>query len=113
MSTLAAGNVTTSMGRMAFAAAVLSTYASLAALIFTPRDLRSRLRCLLWGGVPLVVGAGNAVLVAGPLGAVAGLLSALPWLAGPLLAYALGLALPQLRRPRWLPGGSTTRSERA
>jgi len=113
MSALSAGSAVTSTPRMAFAAGVLSTYASFAALVFTDRAERTRARCLLWGAIPLLVGFGNALLVGGAAGPAAGLVSALPWLAGPALVLAVGPALPQVRRPRWLRLRAATRSDEA
>lgn len=102
MSALAAGSAVTSIPRMAFAAGVLSAYASIAAVVFTARGDRTRAHCLVWGAMPLLVGTANAALVGGAAGPAAGLVSALPWLIGPVLVWAVGPALPQIRWPQWL-----------
>jgi hypothetical protein len=101
MSVLTASSSSTSPVRMDIAAAVLSIYAAAIGLLLTERVERTRLRCLLWGGtVPVLVGVGTAALVVATAGAGAGLLALLPWLAGALAAWGLGLYLPELRLPR-------------
>jgi hypothetical protein len=90
----------TSMVRLSIAAAVLSVFAALVALLITPRDERTRLRSLLWGGlVPLLVGVGTGLLAGSAGGLVPGLLALLPWLAGVLAAGLLGPVLPAVRLP--------------
>jgi hypothetical protein len=102
VSSLAGGMSDTSIGRMALAAGVLSAYTAAAGLVVTRRTERTRLRCLLWGGtVPILVGLLNAALVTPRAGLLAGLVSALPWLAGALLMVALGPFLPAIRLPSW------------
>lgn len=91
----------TSTVRLSIAAAVLSVFAALIALLVTPRDERTRRRSLLWGGlVPLVVGLGTALLAGSAGGAVTGLLALLPWLSGVLVAGLVGPVLPSVRLPR-------------
>ena len=86
--------------RLSIAAAVLSVFAALVALLITPRDERTRLRSLLWGGlVPLVVGSGRACWPGRPAGSYAGVLALLPWLVGVLAAGLLGPVLPSVRLP--------------
>ncbi|GAA1825235.1 hypothetical protein GCM10009714_03660 [Microlunatus capsulatus] len=100
VSALAAGGGELTPLRAALAAAVLAVGVGAVSVVVTDRGTRTRLRCLLWGGlVPLLAGAGTAALVgpvAGPAAAAAG---ALPWLAG-LLPALVGPALPQLRLGR-------------
>jgi hypothetical protein len=103
MSSIASGASPTSPLRISVAAGILSVYASLVAIMVTDRGLRTRPSCLLWGGlVPLLVGVANVVLVALSSGLVTGLISGVPWLAGPLLVTAVGPRLPAVRRPAWL-----------
>jgi hypothetical protein len=86
--------------RLSVAAAVLSIFAALVALLITPRAERTRLRSLLWGGLlPLVIGILTALLAGASGGAVPGLLALLPWLAGVLVAGLLGPMLPSVRLP--------------
>ena len=60
LAAVSASASSTSTVRLSIAAAVLSVFAALVALLITPRDERTRLRSLLWGGlVPLVVGIGR------------------------------------------------------
>ena len=90
----------TSAVRLSVAAAVLSIFAALVALLITPRDERTRLRSLLWGGLlPLVVGIVTGLLAGSSGGAVSGLLALLPWLAGVLVAGLAGPMLPSVRLP--------------
>ena len=96
---LASSSTTTSLLRMAVAAGVLSLFVSAAGVLVTPADARTRLRCLAWGGLPLVVGAATAVLVASDAGAGGALAALVPWLVGPVAAAFLGFRLPSLRLP--------------
>ena len=100
LSALTAGSTSTSLPRMAGAAAVLSLVSGFSGLLLAPRAQRSRGRCLLWGGaVSVLVGLGTALLVAGAAGPLAALWAALPWLAGPLLVWSAGPWLPAMRLP--------------
>lgn len=100
MTSLAISGSVTSATRMAVAAGILSGYTAVVGIVTTRRPNRTRLWCLLFGGVvPLVVGLVNLVLVSRTVGTAAGAFSALPWLVGPLLAYAVGPLLPALRFP--------------
>jgi hypothetical protein len=96
---LASSSTTTSLLRMAVAAGVLSVFVSAAGVLVTPAEGRTRLRCLAWAGLPLVVGAATAFLVAGDAGPVGALEALLPWLVGPVAAAFLGSRLPALRLP--------------
>ncbi len=101
MAALTASNSTTSLVRMAVAAAVLSGYTGAIAVLTTQRSARTRIRCLLWGGtVPLLVGIGTGLLVGASAGGAAGLWAALPWLTGVLVCGLFGPWLPSLRLPR-------------
>ncbi len=100
LASFTASSSSTSLGRLAVAAAVLSVFAAAVALIMTRQSERTRLRCLIWGGaVPLAVGIATALLAGSAGGLVAGLLALLPWLAGVLAAVVLGPWLPTLRLP--------------
>lgn len=97
VTSLAAGSTVTSLTRMAIAAAVLSAYTALVALIVTPRAERTARRCLWWGGlVPGMVAIATAVLVAASSGLLRGLLYASPWLLGALVVCLAGPWLPAL-----------------
>lgn len=96
---LASSSTTTSLLRMGVAAAVLGVFVSVAGVLVTPTEARTWLRCLVWGALPLVVGAGTALLVADQAGASAALVALLPWLAGPVVGTFLGPRLPALRLP--------------
>ena len=101
LASVSSSAASTSMTRLSVAATVLSVFAAVAALLVTPRDERTRLLSLLWGGlVPLVIGIGTAVLVASSGGLLLGLLALLPWLAGVLVAGLAGPVLPSFRLPR-------------
>ena len=100
LAAVSASASSTSTVRLSIAAAVLSVFAALVALLITPRDERTRLRSLVWGGlVPLVVGIGTGLLAGSAGGIVTGLLALLPWLAGVLVAGLLGPLLPSVRLP--------------
>lgn len=100
ISAAAAGGGPLTPLRAGLAAAVLAVAVGSLAVVVTERAARSRIRCLLWGGlVPVLAGAATAALVAPAGGATAAALSGLPWLAGLLPALA-GPELPQLRLPR-------------
>ncbi len=104
LSALTAGSTSTSLPRMAGAAAVLSLISAVGGLLLAPHAERTRGRCVVWGGaVSVLIGLGTAILVAGAAGPLAALWATLPWLAGPLLAWSAGpwlpaLTLPSLRR---------------
>lgn len=101
VSALSGGAASSSLLRLGFAAAVLSVYAAVAALVTTRRESRTPLRCAVWGGaVPLAVGVVTLLLVAARAGAVAGAVNASPWLLGVLAAVLLGPWLPAFRWPR-------------
>lgn len=101
LASVSSSAASTSMTRLSVAATVLSVLAAIAALLVTPRDERTRLLSLLWGGlVPLVIGIGTALLVASSGGLLRGLLALLPWLAGVLVAGLAGPVLPSFRLPR-------------
>lgn len=96
VTSLAAGSAVTSLTRMSVAAGVLAAYTALVALLVTPRDERTWVRCVAWGGlVPLLIAVVTGVLVTGRVGLAPGVLAALPWLVG---AVPICLAGP------WLPG---------
>ena len=100
LAAVSASATSTSTVRLSIAAAVLSVFAALVALLITPREERTRLRSLLWGGlVPLVVGVGTGLLAGSAGGFVPGLKALLPWLAGVLAAGVLGPLLPAVRLP--------------
>jgi hypothetical protein len=100
LAAVSASASSTSTVRLSIAAAVLSVFAALVALLITPRDERTRLRSLVWGGlVPLVVGIGTGLLAGSAGGIATGLLALLPWLAGVLVAGLLGPLLPSVRLP--------------
>jgi MFS family permease len=101
LASVSSSAASTSMTRLSVAAAVLSVFAAVTALLVTPREERTRLLSLLWGGlVPLLVGIGTALLAGSTGGLVPGLLALLPWLAGVLVAGLAGPALPSFRLPR-------------
>ena len=100
LAAVSASASSTSTVRLSIAAAVLSVFAALVALLITPREERTRLRSLLWGGLlPLVVGIVTGLLAGSSGGAVSGLLALLPWLAGVLVAGLVGPMLPSVRLP--------------
>jgi len=100
LASVSSSAASTSMVRLNVAAAVLSGFAAVAALLVTPRAERTRLRSLFWGGtVPLLVGAGTAALAGSAGGLVPGLLALLPWLTGVLVAGLVGPVLPSFRLP--------------
>ncbi len=105
VTSLAAGSAVTSLGRMSVAAGVLGAYTAVAALLVTPRDERTWVRCLWWGGlVPMLIAVVTLVLVAGRAGLAPAALAALPWLVGALPVCLVGPwlpALPRLRLRRW------------
>lgn len=95
---VSAASTTTSVARMAVAAAVLSALATAAALLVTDPDERSVGRRVLWGGaVPLVVGLATVLVVAAAAGLGAALLAGLPWVLGTALICTVGGRLPDLR----------------
>ena len=101
LASVSSGAASTSMTRLTVAATVLSVYAAVAGLLVTPREERTRLLSLLWGGlVPLVIGIGTALLAGSAGGLVTGLRALLPWLAGVLVAGLAGPVLPSFRLPR-------------
>ena len=98
LASVSSGAAGTSTVRLSVAAAVLSIFAALVALLITPREERTRLRSLLWGGLlPIVVGIVTGLLAGASGGAVPGLLALVPWLAGVLVAGLLGPMLPSVR----------------
>ena len=100
LASFTASSSSTSLGRLAVAAAALSVFTAAVALIMTRQSERTRLRCLIWGGtVPLAVGIATALLAGSAGGLVAGLLALLPWLTGVVAAVVLGPWLPTLRLP--------------
>jgi hypothetical protein len=100
LASFTASSSSTSLGRLAVAAAALSVFTAAVALIMTRQSERTRLRCLIWGGtVPLAVGIATALLAGSAGGLVAGLLALLPWLAGVVAAVVLGPWFPTLRLP--------------
>ncbi|GAA3707802.1 hypothetical protein GCM10022204_27240 [Microlunatus aurantiacus] len=104
VTSLAAGSAVTSLTRMAVAAGVLGAYTAVAALLVTPRDERTWIRCLWWGGlVPVLITVVTVVLVAGRAGPASAVVAALPWLVG---------ALPVCLAGPWLPGVPTLRLRR-
>jgi len=99
LSSLTSSSSVTSLPRMAVAAGVLSAYVSAAAIFATPREDRTRRRCLVWGaGVPTLVGVVNAVMVVRVGGLAEGVISGLPWVASAVVVSALGPRLPAARR---------------
>lgn len=102
VTSLAAGSAVTSLTRMSVAAGVLAAYTALVALLVTPRDERTWVRCLAWGGlVPLLIAVVTAVLVTSRTGLAPGALAGLPWLVGALPVCLAGPWLPGLARLRW------------
>jgi MFS-type transporter involved in bile tolerance (Atg22 family) len=100
LAAVSSGAAGTSTVRLSVAATALSIFAALVALLITPREERTRLRSLLWGGlVPLLVGIATALLAGSSGGFRSGLLALLPWLAGVLVAGLLGPVLPSVRLP--------------
>jgi uncharacterized membrane protein YfcA len=100
LAVVSSGAAGASAVRLSVAAAVLSIFAALVALLITPREERTRMRSLLWGGLlPLVVGIVTGLLAGASGGAGSGVLAMLPWLAGVLLAGLVGPMLPSLRLP--------------
>ena len=100
-SLLVAGSVS-SLTRSGIAAAVLSAYVAVLGIITTRRSDRTRLTCLLYGGVvPGVLAGATLAVVWSRAGVVPGTVAAVPWLTGPLLVWAVGRRLPALRWPRW------------
>ena len=100
LAAVSSGAAGTSAVRLSVAATVLSIFAALVALLITPREERTRLRSLLWGGLlPLVVGIATGLLAGASGGTGSGLLALLPWLAGVLLAGLVGPMLPSVRLP--------------
>jgi hypothetical protein len=98
LASVSSGTSDPSMIRLSVAAVVLSVFAALVGLLITPWEERTRLLCLLWGGmVPLLVGTGTALLAGSAGGPVSGLLALLPWLAGVLVAGLVGPYLPSVR----------------
>lgn len=98
LSAVSASASGTTLLRLSIAAAVLSVFAALVALLTTERDDRTWWRCLIWGGaVPLAVGLATGGLAATAEGSLAaGALALAPWLAGVLAAAGLGRWLPTL-----------------
>ena len=100
LATLTASSSSTSLLRLGIAAAVLSIFAAMVALLMTKRSERTRFRCLVWGGtVPVAIGIATGMLAGSAGGFASGLLALLPWLAGVAAAVLLGPWLPSLRLP--------------
>ena len=103
VASLAAGGTSVSAPRAALAAAVLSVFTATLAVVVTDRSLRTRFRCLVWGGtVPVLVTVTNVVSVAVVAGLGRAVLASLPWLLG-LAVTVVGPQLPGLRLPAWWP----------
>lgn len=103
MSATLTGSATTDQVRLGFAAALLGTYAALVGVIFTDREARTRLRCLLWGGgVPVLIGWLTMIVVTADAGPGVGIPAGAPWLAGPALITVIGPRLPGFHPYQWI-----------
>lgn len=94
-----AGSGPSAQAQFGVAAAVLSVYTAAVSLLAIDREDRTIWRSLVGGGaVPFLVAVITAVTVISRIHDAVGLLSGLPWLAGPAASIPLGLVLPDFLR---------------